>query len=461
MDVVEQLKQFMEPKSIAIVGASRRTGEEAFNILENLLSYSYKGRIYPVNPNASEILGVKTYPSVEELPEKVDLAVISLPRPLVPGIVKECVDKRISAITIVTQGFTDANDGEGKRLQKEIDNLIKGNETRILGPNTFGTANANINFSSSFIGAKMERIPVGLICQTGAFFEGFANLRVLGKGIDLGNACDIDFADGLEYFEQDAETKVIALHIEGIKDGRRFLTVAKRVAKKKPIIALKVGRGGQAAQAAQSHTGSLTGRDEIWDVALEVSGVIRVSDIEDFCDAIRAFCVLPLMPGRKIGIVTYTGGYGIMGVDACEKFGLKLAELSPTTVNRLSALSPAWLAVGNPVDIWPGTMISKHSLYQMEEAAVKNLLCDEQVSAILCIFNLFKSALYIELCQLVEEVAKDYPDKPLIFHLFGPLGDEAKNELEKTGKTLVFPSCDRAIRALAHLADYSQFRTKC
>jgi len=461
MDVVEQLKQFMEPKSIAIIGASRRTGEEAFNILENLLSYGYKGRIYPVNPNASEILGVKTYPSVEELPEKVDLAVISLPRSLVPGIIKECVDKRISAITIVTQGFTDANDGEGKRLQKEIDNLIKGNETRILGPNTFGTANANINFSSSFIGAKMERIPVGLICQTGAFFEGFANLRVLGKGIDLGNACDIDFADGLEYFEQDTETKVIALHIEGIKDGRRFLTVAKRAAKKKPIIALKVGRGGQAARAAQSHTGSLTGRDEIWDTALKGAGVIRASDIEDFCDMIRAFCVLPLMPVTKIGIVTYTGGYGIMGADACEKFGLELAELSPTTVDRLSALSPPWLAVGNPVDIWPGTMISKHSLSQMEEAAVKNLLCDEQVSAVLCIFNLFKSALYIELCQLVEAVTRDYPDKSLIFHLFGPLGDEAKNELEKTGKTLVFPSCDRAIRALAHLADYSQFRTKC
>jgi len=461
MDIVNQVKQFVEPKSVAIIGASRRTGEEAFNILENLLSYGYEGRIYPVNPNTSEILGVKTYPNVEELPEKVDLAVISLPRSLVPGVVKECVDKRISAITIVTQGLTDANDAEGKRLQEEIDNLIKGNETRILGPNTFGTANANINFSSSFIGAKMERIPVGLICQTGAFFEGFANLRVLGKGIDLGNACDIDLADGLEYFEQDAETKVIALHIEGIKDGRRFLTVVKRVAKKKPVVALKTGRSGQAAQAAQSHTGSLTGRDEIWDTALKGSGVIRASDMEDFCDAMRAFRVLPSMRGRKIGIVTYTGGYGIMGADACEKFGLELAELSSTTAETLGALSPSWLAIGNPVDIWPGTMISKHSLFQMEEAAVRNLLCDEQVSAVLCIFNPYKPALYIELRQLVEEVTKDYPDKPLVFHLFGPLGDEAKNELEKTGKTLVFPSSGRAIRALAHLADYSRFRAKC
>ena len=461
MGVVEQVKQFMEPKSVAIVGASRRTGEEAFNILENLLGYGYEGRIYPVNPNTSEILGVKTYPNVEGLPEKVDLAVISLPRSLVPGVVKECVAKHITAITIVTQGLADANDAEGKRLQEEIDSLIKGNQTRILGPNTFGTANANINFSSSFIAAKMERKPVGLICQTGAFFEGFANLRLLGKGIDLGNACDIGFADALEYFEQDAETKVIALHIEGIKDGRRFLTVLKRVAKKKPVVALKTGRSGQAAQAAQSHTGSLTGRDEIWDTALRWAGVTRATDMEDFCDAMRAFCVLPLMRGRKIGIVTYTGGYGIMGADACAKFDLELAELSPATVDRLSAMSPPWLAIGNPVDIWPGTMISRHSLLEMEEAAVRNLICDEQISAVLCIFNLYKPALYIELRQLVEEVTRDYPDKPLTFHLFGPLGDEAKSELERTSRTLVFPSADRAIRALAHLADYSQSRAKC
>jgi len=460
MDVVEQLKRFMEPKSVAIVGASRRTGEEAFNILENLLSYSYEGRIYPVNPNASEILGVKTYPSVEELPEKVDLAVVSLPRSLVPGIIKECVNKHIPAITIVTQGFTDAGDDEGRRLQTEIDNIIRGSGTRILGPNTFGTANAYFNFSSSFIPAKMEKIPVGLICQTGAFFEGFSNFRFLGKGIDLGDACDIDLTDGLEYFEQDAKIKVIALHIEGVRDGRRFLKVAKRVAKKKPIIALKTGRSGRAAQAAQSHTGSLTGSDEIWDTALKGAGVTRVSDIVDFCDAIRAFCVLPLMPGRKVGIVTYTGGYGIMGADACEKFGLELAELSSTTIDRLSALSPSWLTVGNPVDIWPGVMISKHSLFQMEEAAVKNLLCDEQVHAVICIFNPLKPTLYIEFCQLVKQAARDYPDKPLVFHIFGSLGDEAKNELEKTGKTLVFPSSDRAARALSHLANYSQFRLK-
>jgi len=458
MDVVQQLKQFMQPKSMAIIGASRRTGEEAFSILENLLSYDYQGRVYPVNPNASEILGVKTYPSIGKLPEKVDLVVITLPRSLVPGVVKECVDTHISAITIVTQGFTDAADEEGKRLQNEIDNLIKGNETRILGPNTFGTANAYIDFSSSFIQAKMEKIPVGLICQTGAFFEGFANVRLLGKGIDLGNACDIDLADALEYFEQDADIKVIALHIEGVRDGRRFLEAAKRAAAKKPVVALKTGRSGQAAQAAQSHTGSLAGKDEIWDSALKEAGVIRASDIVDFCDVIRAFYVLPSMPAEKIGIATYTGGYGIMAVDACERFGLELAQLSSATVNRLSALSPSWLAVGNPVDIWPAVMISKHPLSQMEQAAVKSLLGDEQVNAVLCIFNPITPALYIEMRQMVEEVTQDYPDKPVVFHIFGPLSHEAKIELEKTGKTLAFPSADRAVRVLSHLANYSQLR---
>ncbi|MCK4262553.1 MAG: CoA-binding protein [Dehalococcoidia bacterium] len=458
MDIVRQLKHFLEPGSVAIIGASRRTGEDAFNVLENLLSYGYKGRIYPVNPNASEILGIRTYTQVKELPEKVDLAVVSLPRSLVPEIVRQCVDAGIPAITIVTQGFADADDDEGERLQEEIDGLIEGNGTRVLGPNTFGTANAYINFSSSFIRMRMETLPVGLICQTGAFFVGFCDIRSVGKAIDLGNACDIDLADGLEYYGQDPETKVIALHIEGVRDGRRFLRAADRVSGTKPIIALKTGRSGRAAQAVRSHTGSLTGRDEVWDVALKRAGVIRVTNIEEFSDAIRAFLTLPLMSGKNVGIATYTGGFGIMGVDACEKSGLDLAELSPVTIEKLSALSPSWLAVGNPVDMWPGIMISGHSVFEMEKAAIQNLLSDQQVNAVLCIFAANKPALHVELCQLVEEAAREHPEKPLVFYIYGSFFSEVKNGLEATGKTLVFSSFDRAMRSLGHLGSYSQFR---
>ena len=463
MDVVAQMEKFMEPKSVALIGVSRsgRSLEGmSLDILDNLLKYGYQGRIYPINPHTAEIMGIKAYRNVIEISENIDFAVINLPRDLVPQIVKECIGKGIEAIIIVTQGFADADDGEGKRLQRELDELIKGSKVRILGPNTFGIANAYTNFSSSYVRLKMSKIPVGLICQTGVFFAGSRYLGLVGKGIDLGNGCDVDFTDGLEYFEQDTETKVIALHIEGMRDGKKFFKVANRVAHKKPIVALKTGRNERAAQAAQSHTGSLVGKDEVWDVALKQAGIIRVSDVEELDDMVKAFCVLPLMRGRRIGIVTWTGGLGIVGIDACEKSRLQLSKLSPATIERLNAVSPSWQNVGNPADVWPTTMVAKQPLLQTDEAAIRNLLRDPQVDGVLGILGAVTSRFHSELCRCVEQITKDFPFKPLVFYFYGPFADEANAELEETGKTLVFPSPDRAIRALGHLADYSEFRMK-
>jgi len=463
MDIVAQMRKFMEPKSVALIGVSR-SGQAldgmSFDILGNLLKCGYQGRIYPINPHASEIMGVKAYHDVREVSEDIDLAVINLPRELVPQVVKKCIGKSVEAIIIVTQGFADANDGEGKQLQRELDELIKGNKVRIVGPNTFGIANAYTNFNSSYTKLEMSKIPIGLICQTGAFFAGFPYSRLIGKGIDLGNSCDVDFADGLEYFEQDDDIKVIVLHIEGMRDSRKFFKKASRVAFKKPIVALKTGRNERAAQAAQSHTGSLVGKDEIWDVALKQSGIIRVSDVEELDDMVKAFCTLPLMRGRRIGVTTWSGGFGIMGVDACGRSNLQLAKLSTATIEELNVVSPSWQNVGNPADIWPTIIVTKQPLLQTGEAAIRNMLHDPQVDAVLCIFSAVTHGLHSELCQCVGQIIKDFPFKPLVFHFYGPFSDKAKAELEERGKTLGFLSPDRAIRALGHLADYSEFRMK-
>ena len=465
MDIVAQMKKFVEPKSVALIGVSREpmiTHGIIVDVLTNLIECGYQGKIYPIHPQANEIQGLKAYATITDAPEGIDLAVINLPRELVPGVVGECVNRGIKAVTIITQGFADANDGKGKQLQREIDQVIKGTDTRVLGPNTFGTANAFINFSSSFWETQMEEIPVGFMCQTGIFFTSLAGLKFVGKAIDLGNGSDVDFSDGLAYFEQDAQTKVITLHIEGMRDGKKFLKVANRVAHKKPVVALKTGRSLAAAQVAQSHTGSLVGKDEVWDVALKQSGIIRVSDIEELGDMTRALYMLPLMKGRKIGVVTGTGGFGIMSVDACQRFGLEVAKLSSPSLERLSALSPSWQDIGNPADIWPATGVAKKgSVFEILEMAVKSFLDDPGVDAVLCIFGAFRPALEIKFYhQLVEQRAKSHPDKPLVFYFYGPLANEVKTKLEKISKTLVFPSPDRAIRALGHLADYSEFRMK-
>ncbi len=459
MQILKQMKQFMEPQSVALIGVSRYTGEGAFNILENLLSYGYQGRIYPVNPSISEILGVKTYPSVTEITDNIDLAVIATPRSLVPRLLKECAESNIKSAVIVAQGFSDAHDEESKQLQKELTDIVKSRQTRIVGPNTFGTANVFTNFSSSFVKIRMKRQPTGVICQTGVFFIGFPEMTFVGKGIDLGNACDISFADGLEYFANDSETKVVALHIEGIQDTKSFINTCRRIAPKKAILALKTGKSELAAKAAQSHTGSLAGKKEAWEAALKQSGVIPVADLEELIDLTRTFCILPLMETSKIGVITITGGLGVMAIDACQHSDIKIDTLSPNTKGLLDAMSPPWLSIGNPVDIWPAMMISQPPIKPLIDG-LEVLLSDPEIGAVLFIGAAFDEKWGAGLCQLLNELAAAHQDKPLACCIYGPYTNETIKELQDAGEVVGFTTPERAIRALTRLNEYSQLRRR-
>jgi len=447
----------MEPQSVALIGVSRYTGEGAFNILENLLSYHYQGRIYPINPSVSEILGVKAYSSIAEVADDIDLAVIATPRDLVPQLVKECADSNIKAIEIVAQGFSDSRDEDGKRLQKEIDNIVKAGRARILGPNTFGTANAFIDFSSTFIKIRMRRQPTGIICQTGAFFVGFSEMSFIGKGLDLGNACDVSFSDGLEYFDNDSETKVVALHIEGMWDTKDFTSISKDIALKKPIIALKAGQNEQAARAIQSHTGSLTGRKEVWQAVFKQAGVIQVSDVEELFDLTKTFSLLPLMKKSKIGVATISGALGVMTIDASQNFDIGIDTLSPNTQKLFNVMAPSWLKVSNPVDIWP-IMIEAQPITKLMIEGLEALLADQELGAILVICAAFDEEWATDLCKLLSDLATVHPDKPLTCCVYGPCASQAIREMQDKGKVAGFPTPERAIRALARLNEYSKLR---
>ena len=460
MSAVDQLKPFMEPESVALIGVTRYTGLMAFNILENLLSCGYQGKVYPVNPNASEILGIKCYPTIREVPGKVDLAVISTPRTLVPSILEDCVAKGIKSIVVVGQGFADANDEEGKQLQEKIVRIARHGGARIVGPNTFGTANAYINFHSAFAGIEIEKVPIGLICQSGTFFTGFARRKLVGKGIDLGNGCDIDFADGLEYFESDPQVELIALHIEGIRDGKRFLEVARRVARKKPILVLKTGKTDLAVKAVQSHTGSLVGKDEIWESAFKQCGVIRVSDIDELVDLSKTFLYLPLIKNKRVGVATFTGAVGVIALDACRQYNLEMAELSPQTRAKIGAMSPPWLNIDNPVDIWPAIMTANIPLLEALREGYEALLADPGVDIVLLIIGAYPREIVTKLSRLILGVVDAFEEKPVVCCAYGPYAQELSEELEQSGKTVVFPSPERAARALARLAQYSEFRQR-
>jgi len=457
-ETMKIMKQFMEPQSVALIGVPRYTGEGTFNVLENLLGYGYQGRIYPINPSVSEILGMKTYSSISEIADNIDLAVIATPRTLVPQIITECADSNIKAIEIVAQGFLDARDEEGKQLQREIDSIVRARQVRILGPNTFGTANAFINFSSTFIKIKMRRHPIGVICQTGAFLMGFSELAFVGKGLDLANACDVSFSEGLKYFENDPETKVIALHIEGVHDTKAFVSMSGDIARKKPILALKTGHSEQAAMAAQSHTGSLTGRKEVWQAAFKQAGIIQARNLEEFIDLVRTFSVLPRMEKPKIGVVTISGALGVMAIDASENFDVEIDELPPKTYKAFNAMAPAWLKVSNPVDIWP-IMITAQPITKLLIEGLEALLADQELGAVLFICAAFDEKWATSLCQIASEAAAAHPDKPIVCSVYGPSGGQAIQEMQDVGKVVGFHTPERALNALARLNEYSRLRS--
>jgi acetyltransferase len=464
LNTVEQIKLFMEPRSVALVGVSSRTGMYSFNILENILDLGYQGEVYPVNPNTSNILGKKTYPNILEIEANVDLAVVSTPRSQVPGIIEECIKREIKAIIIVGQGFCDAKDKEGKKLQEKIVRMIRNTETRIIGPNTIGVSNPFVDFSTSFAKqSEIKRLPIGVISQTGMFSGSFPDLNLLGKGIDLGNACDLDFSDCLEYFEYDQDTKIIFLHIEGIKNGRRFMEVAKRVAMKKPILALKTGTSPSSAKLAQSHTGSIIGKNEIWEGVFKQCGIIRIGDFDEIGDLIKAFSHLPLMKGRSIGIISLSGGIGLMAKDACEEYQLNMPDLSPETREDIANISPEWHAINNPVDIWPAMGISKRPFGEVLKNTVETILTDRQIDAVLLIVGAWFESISPPFSEIVLEVADKFKDKPIAWApyegwLYKITAREIENKIKKHGKVAVFSSPKRALRALSKLADYSAFQ---
>jgi acetate---CoA ligase (ADP-forming) len=457
LDTKDMMKRLVEPESVAIVGATRKTGEFALNLVQHLLAYGYTGKIYPVNPNASEISGVPAYHSVGEIDAPVDQAVIMTPREAVPGVLKECADKGIACAVVVAQGFNDAGDKEGKELNRQIKEVIRDTGIRVLGPNTFGIANGFINFSSSFAQIRLDKVPIGIICQSGTFFHGFPEIRLVGKGIDIGNACDIGFIESLEYFENDPQVKVIGLHIEGIQDTKRFLETARRISLKKPIIALKTGKSDRAAKAMQSHTGSLAGNTLLWDSALKSAGIIRVNDMEEFYDIVRLFAITPLMKNNRIAVATYSGAAGIMTMDALQGSGVEIGELPSQTAQKLKDIAPPWLHVGNPVDFWPIMQAAPNQGIAMRDI-MDILLSDDELGGVMFLQLAFTDRTAEGLRMFLNYISSKYPDKPFISAIPGPSDVQCITGLQQDGKHVAYPTPERAARAFSRLWQYSRLR---
>lgn len=447
---------FLRPESLAIIGASTRTGPESFNILEVIRDKGCRVKVYPVNPKGGEILGIKAYPSILEVPAEVDLAVIATGRSAVPGLVRQCVQKPVKAIVIVTQGFADA-DAEGKRLQDQVMDLVRGTGIRVIGPNTLGVVNNFDNFLTAFVNVPLKASPTGLICQSGMFINGHADIfGGLGYAVDIGNAADLGFNEVLEFYGREERIRVISLHMEGIRGGRNFLELARKITPQKPVIVYKTGRTEEGAHAASSHSGSLAGEDLVFQAAFSQAGVVRAESFDELRDFTKTFTRFRSVPGNRVAVVTFSGGGGIAMLDAMDRCGLALASLSPGTVKEIKKLFPDWLEVANPIDLWPSVM--KYGFEKSYPPVLRCVLDDPGVDMLACIFVAHRvpgdEEAYVE--KFLLEAARERPDKPVALWGFGSARHQMAAHVEERGPVLVYPSPERMARSLGVLSRYSR-----
>ena len=445
MEVREHIRRFMEPSSVALIGVSSKVGKGSLNILENLIQLGFKGKIYPINPKIHELLGYKVLPEVGTVSGDIDLAVIMTAREIVPEMLEKCVKKDIKSVLIITQGFAEANE-EGRILQSRIDQIIRKTGVKVLGPNSIGMINHFIPFSTSFVPKRREESPIAFISQSGGFLEGFSQFKI-GKGIDLGNTCDIDFADALTYFEDDPQTRMIGLYVESIKNGKKFLEIAKRVGRKKLVLVLKAGRSEEGAKAAQSHSGSLTGEDSIYEAIFKQAGFIRIKSVEEFGDISRAYLNLPPVRGNCIGVITPTGAGGIVVLDACQDYGFKLVAFSEDLIEKMEPLFLPWQKIMNPLDIMSAGLA--HGYKKVYTEALEALFRDPKVDSIFCILG-------EPTLKTVREVVHRYPTKPLVSWVIGQSDDSTSGITYPVN----YPSSERALRSLSALLDHHAFLMK-
>ncbi len=458
------MELFFNPRSVVLFGVSRQTGVGAYNVLEMMLRFGYQGRIFVVHPQAGEILGYPAYTRVGELPEAPDLAVIALARDRVLHVFEDCLARGIRRFVIISQGFADADD-KGRRLQARMVALAKEHGARILGPNTMGVMNNFTGFTTAFV--DVPRVfgppPVTLVAQSGALQVGSESFTgPLGKAIDLGNACDLGFTDVLEYLEDDPETQVIALHMEGLTEGRKFLDAAARISRKKPIVALKTGRSEAGARAALSHTGSLVGEDAVFSAAFARAGVMRVKDATDLLDTVQALRKLPPLKGPNIGIATPSGALGIIALDALNDAGLRPAPLPRVIREVVEPLGPYWHRLHNPVDLWPIGMKTGDFLKVLRET-VSGFLADPEVDGVMAMLPGLSSPLHrnnIATPEFITSLRLEHFGKPLVAVFYGDYRDKLAQDLEKVPGVACYFSVERAALALARLHEYHRLRSK-
>jgi acyl-CoA synthetase (NDP forming) len=456
---VSDLEQIFHPRSLSIIGASSKEGSFGRMFLEGLIRIGFR-EIYPVHPRETELLGLKAYQSVKDIPHDVDVAILMTPPDSTLQAVQDCAEKGMKGIIVFTAGFGEKGP-EGKRIEQEICRIARSKGIRVIGPNSIGVycpASKLLTFPQGLMhGISTEAGPVGSFSHSGSFVDYLTHILTkkgirFSKVISCGNECDLNAVDFLEYFGQDKETKIIISYLEGIKDGTRFFKLAREISKKKPIIIWKGGATELGAKAAMSHTGALAGTKHVWEAMFEQAGIISVRSFEEIVDCLFCLYRLPLPKGKRIAVVAGMGGTNVGTTDNCIELGLEMARLSGATLERLAQLlPPVGTSVGNPTDIGVATLVAPH-LYG---ETLKILNEDENVDMLLAISDPGWPCI-----QSIVEAAKIIR-KPLAVTLFA-LPEFAAEEyaLLAQNNIATFGDAKRAVAALAKTSKYAGYNAR-
>jgi acyl-CoA synthetase (NDP forming) len=478
--VDEQINIFFDPKSVAVVGASRKVNKAGYvifkNFAENKRTGLFKGDLYPINPSEDTVLGYKCYPTLVKVPiDEIELVVVIVPAAAVPQVMEDASQKKVKAAIIITSGFGETGNYELENRVREI--CIKSG-IRVLGPNCLGVYDPLTGIDTLFLpetkvlisGEEVIATPrpipgeIAVVTQSGAF--GAATLdylagRQLGisKFVSFGNRLDLDESDLLQYFFKDESTKGILVYLEGIKDGKRFMEISKKVTEIKPVVVLKTGRTIAGAKAAMSHTGSMAGADDIYNTVFLQTGIIRASDMNEFFDNCKALVFQPPASGNNIAIITDAGGPGIMASDECEFKGLRIGELSRESVNALEEMRqrkeiPEYASISNPIDL-TGSVTT-----DMFVNATKIILEDSAVNGIIILGLHHVPGLQEDFIDRIANLTKHYT-KPVVFCDIGEteMALYVRSKFEKFGIP-TYASPEDAARAMASLYNYGLYLLK-
>jgi len=453
------LNYFFTPSSVAVIGASTNPEKLGYAVLKNLVEggYSEKGQVYPINQHANEILGLKAYPNVAQVPSAIDLAVIVIPYPYVPSVLKECGEKEIPAVIVISAGFREAGE-DGLERELELVEIAGQYNLRLIGPNCLGVIDTNTPLNASFAAGTPPKGPMAFMSQSGALGTAVLDIALggrlgLSKFVSLGNKADVDEIDLLKAWKDDENTRVIMIYSEGMTNGNEFIRVARNVTREKPVVAIKSGVTRSGSRAVSSHTGSLAGSEQAYQAAFHQAGVIRVGSMEELFDASTAIGYQPPLIGKRIAIITNAGGPGILATDALEHAGLTMARFNRETIQLLSQNLPDAASAANPVDVLGDARSDRYKF------ALETLIKEPNVDGLLILLTPQAMTEIDETAKVIGELSLT-SNKPILACFMGEKEIKTGVDILMTYSVPNYPFPERAARALKAMDDYREIQAR-